>query len=515
MYRDFSAKNKDKLLNLVSQVENDKICDFTDWVGDRWYDFEDWIGRLNIRNYLDNINDYHKKIIDKNNATKDAIERIFNKVNITDRTYKARLNTKWIELYLIQKYIKELCEIVNPSNGFYSGTYNEKDTNGYTSLINNLMDFVDKTGDGIYNSVLAEVLYMLISEKKDDLISWMTNEDGAIEDIQSILASKDIHGILSIVGKYGGEENATVTSKLLNYLAALCGIVTNDDASSSDIASSLLELIEASGNLETGLYNYYENKLPVFEAAKLDGKFGKTMIGLSVLTELISAANTGVDTYKIFTDPNSSIYDKSSQAINMGGSIFDVGIKSYMAVQAGDKYLRVVSSAGNNSKIVNQILMTEQSVQYTTSSAVTKNISKAATAVAVGDVAISTVASGVKRFGEVTEDGELSGADVGSVGVHASLSGLNTVTSTLTFGIVNFDSEEVAADLETEVDNYVQGDSWEAQYVRDKDNNAILRFGVSVGMGAKLVGEKVVEGVTDGIKTIGSWISTGWNYITG
>ena len=66
MYRDFSESSKNKLLGLVSDVENEKWCDFTDWVGDRWLDFESWIGTLNIKGYVNNVNSYHKKVIDKN-----------------------------------------------------------------------------------------------------------------------------------------------------------------------------------------------------------------------------------------------------------------------------------------------------------------------------------------------------------------------------------------------------------------------------------------------------------------
>ena len=69
MYRDFSNNSKIRMLGLVTEVENDKISDFTDWVGDRWYDFESWIGQLNIKNYLNNVNIYYKKVIDKNNTT--------------------------------------------------------------------------------------------------------------------------------------------------------------------------------------------------------------------------------------------------------------------------------------------------------------------------------------------------------------------------------------------------------------------------------------------------------------
>lgn len=65
MKRDFSEASKQKLIALVTQVENEKYSEFTDWVGDRWYDFESWIGQLNIKHYLDNVNAYHKKVIDK------------------------------------------------------------------------------------------------------------------------------------------------------------------------------------------------------------------------------------------------------------------------------------------------------------------------------------------------------------------------------------------------------------------------------------------------------------------
>ena len=68
-------------------MENEKLCDFTDWVGDRWLDFEQFIGQLNIKKYINNVNDYHKKVIDKNNATQSSINKIFNDVAKVDNTY--------------------------------------------------------------------------------------------------------------------------------------------------------------------------------------------------------------------------------------------------------------------------------------------------------------------------------------------------------------------------------------------------------------------------------------------
>lgn len=104
--------------------------------------------------------------------------------------------------------------------------------------------------------------------------------------------------------------------------------------------------------------------------------------------------------------------------------------------------------------------------------------------------------------------------DAGSVGVHSSLSGLNTVSSSLTLGLVHFDSEKVATDIENEADDFIRGDSWAAKQLRDQSNPVAWRFAVSVGSGGYLLGKKVVNGVADGAKTVGSWISTGWNAVT-
>lgn len=123
MYRDFSDRSKNELLGLVSEVENEKLSNFTDWVGDRWYDFESWIGKLNIKNYLNDVNTYHKKVIDKNNTTKSTIEKIFNAVKSVDNNYYLVFKDKCTQLELLERYIQELKEIVNPANGIFNSNY--------------------------------------------------------------------------------------------------------------------------------------------------------------------------------------------------------------------------------------------------------------------------------------------------------------------------------------------------------------------------------------------------------
>lgn len=120
MLRDFSEESKQTLLGLVNEVESEKFSTFTDWVGDRWYDFEALIGQLDIGKYINNVNEYHKKVIDKNNATENSIKRIFDKVESVNNTYYNVFNNIDELLEQWNKYIIEMQGIVTPSTEYFS-----------------------------------------------------------------------------------------------------------------------------------------------------------------------------------------------------------------------------------------------------------------------------------------------------------------------------------------------------------------------------------------------------------
>jgi len=120
MYRDFSNTSKQRLLELVSEVEDENWCGFTDWFGDRWLDFESLIGTLNIKRYLNDIDTYHKKVIDKNNATKQSIESIFSNVRYVDLNYSKLFYDESNVINKIESYIQILCETISPSNGNFN-----------------------------------------------------------------------------------------------------------------------------------------------------------------------------------------------------------------------------------------------------------------------------------------------------------------------------------------------------------------------------------------------------------
>lgn len=123
--RDFSNASKQKLLNIVADVEKEKISSFTDWIGDSYYNFQSWIGKLNIRNYMNDVDSYHRKVIDKNNASKKTIESIFKNVTSVDLIYQGKLSTIKTNLKKWDKYIVQMENTINPGNGNFTATYIE------------------------------------------------------------------------------------------------------------------------------------------------------------------------------------------------------------------------------------------------------------------------------------------------------------------------------------------------------------------------------------------------------
>lgn len=209
MYRDFSEKSKNELLGLVSQVENEKLSNFTDWIGDRWYDFESWIGTLNIKNYLNNVNEYHKKVIDKNNTTKSTIETIFTRVKNADCQYALTFKDKYIQLRLLERYIGELKEIVNPANGKFTTEYIVSAMTDKLEQYTNYLNSPDRSTGGIYQKLIEFDVTSLVLDSRNPTIDaiavgwtsdWLKNFIslfGVGDNTNEIAARKSIEAVIA------------------------------------------------------------------------------------------------------------------------------------------------------------------------------------------------------------------------------------------------------------------------------------------------------------------------------
>lgn len=216
MYRDFSENSKNKLLGLVSEVESEKWCDFTDWVGDRWLDFESWIGTLNIKGYVNNVNSYHKKVIDKNNATKKSIEEIFSNVAGVDSSFQKTFDSVEGVLKGWQNYIDSMANIVSPTSGSFNADFITKSlSDAYSSIQRAHVDVVKQQ---LKQEVNGEIVYDTEAFKK-----YMQMKPEELSDAEK-LALLEIVNELSELNAYhttilelGDENAAAYIGYLSNY----------------------------------------------------------------------------------------------------------------------------------------------------------------------------------------------------------------------------------------------------------------------------------------------------------
>ncbi len=317
------------------------------------------------------------------------------------------------------------------------------------------------------------------------------------------------------ISKIGKIEEFGLASPILGYLGTLSETLTKKYDNGLDATSGILSLIGKSAGVETGLFKYYEKTLHPYQAKLLDDKFGNGMGFLSIIGSGTKTVQELIKEYQVLNDPDSKWYDKTSQFFKTIGSGFDTAGKTYTTIRGTDKVLTFVGKKGN------QILATEMpTLKYTTSTAATANIDKANTVLALLNVAFSSISGGVKRYGQVTEDGQFDWGDAGSVGVSFSCHGLNAVTQGLTFGLVEFDADAMSTNLENRADAFLERDSKLAQYIKNTDNNVVLRFGASIGAAAEILGEEVWSGVkyaggkvVDGTKAAADWVAKTWDSV--
>lgn len=130
MKKDFTKASEEHLVSIIKSVEpNNWIEKVGDWFGDIGLTISGWFGNLNINSYLSNIDEYHKKILDKNNITIKQLKKIFRIVRTDDYQYERKLQSQvknTLEISL-KNYVNELLYIMEPGKGrFNSNEMNKR-----------------------------------------------------------------------------------------------------------------------------------------------------------------------------------------------------------------------------------------------------------------------------------------------------------------------------------------------------------------------------------------------------
>lgn len=545
MYRDFSASSKENLLKLVSEVENEQLNNFTDWVGDRWYDFESWIGKLNIKNYLNNVNAYHKKVIDKNNTTKKMIESIFYNVAAVDNTYKENLESSKGQLQLWQKYIDQMSQIVEPRNGKFDVKYiamtfesiikqidkniiedRKKERERLFKRLNEIEKAIDQLiinprnmseNETIKLSELLAELEQLYQENKQ-LCGDFTNHEN-YNDIP-----KKILSIVSKAMKLSSEKSGNTISSnklklgagILGYIKSLYVYATTDYTNISDTVSGWFELAKGSGSVFEDVYKYIESNLSNIDKGRL-GKVWQPFV------QTVNVFSTGFGSIADAINISSAFND----ADKTNSERIDIIYKFYEGLL--DFYKVSLESVIGSKKLVKDV---HGKYQWRMSYASETALEKIKYDLPL--IKVITAASGetVSKYVELSEDGTYDMGDIAETGIYASVKGLTYVVKGfddlflegMGDAVINYSdwSDKISNKITTIADEsgpeFVKNHVVSSKYVEfakplkdisnNKNNNLAFRIVTSTVAGAGMSGAILIDAGIDGVSWIADQISS-------
>lgn len=184
LIRDFSEESYQTLLDLVKEVDDEEWCGLTDWIGDRASDIGAWFGNLDVQDYTSDMDDYHKKVIDKENVTAGDIKGIFDKVYDYNTTYTGKLSAIAVRINNFKTMVDTISNCINNGNididtSKVSALITEiKDKNKIFEEISNgelTQDDVQNADSTLMQDVQAELIKELLDNTK------ITSEDQNVE----------------------------------------------------------------------------------------------------------------------------------------------------------------------------------------------------------------------------------------------------------------------------------------------------------------------------------------------
>ena len=117
MIRDFSQEARETLYSQIDKVTPIGVMESVgDFFGDLGLTFQSWTGELGINSYLDNVEAYHEKVLDKNNTTKKEIDKIFQEVALVDSSYSGEFQNIVTVMSQYREYVSTMSEMILPQN---------------------------------------------------------------------------------------------------------------------------------------------------------------------------------------------------------------------------------------------------------------------------------------------------------------------------------------------------------------------------------------------------------------
>ena len=111
MVREFSEEKRQEIFRLLDEIDMKEWKSFMEWCGSSVEEFGDWPERLNVSAYTRYVDEYHKKVLEINEMTRQQVNTVFENVAEIDARYAERMRE-------CQEKIKEQIAMVRTMSEF-------------------------------------------------------------------------------------------------------------------------------------------------------------------------------------------------------------------------------------------------------------------------------------------------------------------------------------------------------------------------------------------------------------
>lgn len=120
MIREFSEGTRDELKNIIQQIKDIELCAPADFVHDLYYKAAESTGNLNLDDFNNNIDEYHRAVLDKENATENKIDKIYQAVEMVDISYESIFKQYRASVQSQKDFVDKMISIIDPSQGTFT-----------------------------------------------------------------------------------------------------------------------------------------------------------------------------------------------------------------------------------------------------------------------------------------------------------------------------------------------------------------------------------------------------------
>lgn len=119
MVREFSEEKRQEIFRLLDEIDMKDWKSFMEWCGSRKEEFGDWPDKLSVSAYTRYVDQYHEKVLEINEMTRQQVNTVFENVAEIDARYAARMREH-------REKVKEQIAIVKTMTEFMDSMANGK-----------------------------------------------------------------------------------------------------------------------------------------------------------------------------------------------------------------------------------------------------------------------------------------------------------------------------------------------------------------------------------------------------